>query len=184
MNDSAVRSWPCGGADSTQTANGPASTVAVSSPGRETDERPSQSGVHGRARCSWWRRSRAQSPITNKEASMRRLELFGSGKSLLLLFLCSVAPVQAHAEVFDGAWSVLEVCESSPEGARGYKWTYPATVRDGYFVGQYRQEGQSPSMSLKGRIKPDGSASLIAHGISGDFGPQHKICASSNTYQL
>jgi hypothetical protein len=99
---------------------------------------------------------------------MRRLELFGSGKSLLLLFLCSVAPVQAHAEVFDGAWSVLEVCESSPEGARGYKWTYPATVKDGYFVGQYRQEGQSPSMSLKGRIKPDGSASLTAHGISGD----------------
>jgi hypothetical protein len=41
-------------------------------------------------------------------------------------------------------------------------------LRDGYFVGQYRQEGQSPSMSLKGAIKPDGSANLVARGISGD----------------
>lgn len=110
----------------------------------------------------------AHALLANKEASVRQLDLFGSGKFLALLFLCSVVPLQAHAEVFDGAWSVLEVCESSPEGARGYKWTYPATVKDGYFVGQYRQEGQSPSMSLKGMIKPDGSASLIAHGISGD----------------
>ena len=99
---------------------------------------------------------------------MRQLELFGFGKFLVILFLCSLLPLQAYAEAFDGTWSVLEVCESSPEGARGYKWTYPATVKDGYFVGQYRQAGQSPSMSLKGIIKPDGSASLIAHGISDD----------------
>jgi hypothetical protein len=99
---------------------------------------------------------------------MRQLELFGSGKFFVILFLCSLLSFRAYADAFDGSWSVLEVCETSPEGARGYKWTYPATVKDGYFVGQYRQEGQSPSMSLKGMIRPDGSASLIAHGISGD----------------
>lgn len=110
----------------------------------------------------------AHALLTHKETSMRRLDLLGSGKFLVLLFLCSLLSSRAHAEAFDGTWSVLEVCESSPEGARGYKWTYPATVKDGYFVGQYRQEGQSPSMSLKGMIKPDGSARLIAHGISAD----------------
>jgi hypothetical protein len=97
---------------------------------------------------------------------MRQLEPFGSGKFLVLLFLCSLLPLRAYAESFDGIWSVIEICDTSPEGARGYQWTYPATVKDGYFAGQYRQEGQSPSMSLKGMIKPDGSASLIAHGIS------------------
>ena len=99
---------------------------------------------------------------------MRQLEPLESGKFLVLFLLCSLLSLQAYAESFDGTWSVLQTCESSPEGARGYKWTYPATVKDGYFDGQYRQEGQSPSMSLKGMIKPDGSASLIAHGISAD----------------
>jgi hypothetical protein len=97
-----------------------------------------------------------------------RPAILGPRRFLALVFLCSLASLRAQAESFDGAWSVLEVCDASREGARGYKWTYLATVKNGYFAGQYRQEGQSPSMSLKGKIQPDGSAKLIAHGISGD----------------
>jgi hypothetical protein len=73
-----------------------------------------------------------------------------------------------HAESFDGAWSVLEVCDSTKEGARGYTWRYDATVKDGHLVGQYRTKGQSPSLTLEGQIKPDGTASLVAEGISAD----------------
>ena len=41
----------------------------------------------------------------------------------------------SHAASFDGAWSVLQVCNSTQEGARGYTWRYDA---NGHLVGQYR----------------------------------------------
>ena len=73
-----------------------------------------------------------------------------------------------HAASFDGTWSVLQVCETTSEGARGYTWRYDANVKDGRLVGQYRTKGQSPSMTLEGQVQPDGTATLQAHGISGD----------------
>jgi hypothetical protein len=79
------------------------------------------------------------------------------------------APIEvAHAASFDGTWSVLQVCETTSEGARGYTWHYDADVESGHFVGQYRTKGQSPSMTLVGQIQPDGTATLQAQGISGD----------------
>ena len=74
----------------------------------------------------------------------------------------------AHAEPFDGTWSVLQVCETTTEGARGYTWRYDAGVKTGHLVGQYRNKGQVPSMTLEGQIQPDGTATLQAQGISGD----------------
>ena len=71
-----------------------------------------------------------------------------------------------HAASFDGAWSVLQVCDLAQEGARGYTWRYDATVKHGHLVGQYRSKGQRPSLTLDGQIRPDGSASLIAEGFS------------------
>jgi hypothetical protein len=72
----------------------------------------------------------------------------------------------SHAASFDGTWSVLQVCDSTQEGARGYTWRYDATVKQGHLVGQYRSKGQRPSLTLEGQVKPDGSASLIAEGFS------------------
>ena len=72
----------------------------------------------------------------------------------------------SHAASFDGAWSVLQVCDSTQEGARGYTWRYDATVTNGHLVGQYRSKGQRPSLTLEGQVKSDGSAFLIAEGIS------------------
>ncbi len=43
----------------------------------------------------------------------------------------------ASAESFDGTWSVTQECEPAPGGARGFKWLYNATVKDGRLVGQY-----------------------------------------------
>ena len=79
----------------------------------------------------------------------------------------------AHAAMFDGTWSVLQVCEKTSEGALGYTWRYDAEVKDGHLVGQYRNKGQSPSMTLDGQIRPDGSATLQAQGISADA--EHNI---------
>ena len=74
----------------------------------------------------------------------------------------------AQAASFDGTWSVLEVCDSTQEGARGYTWRYDASVKDGHLLGHYRNPGQSPSLTLEGQINPDGTATLTAQGISAD----------------
>ena len=74
----------------------------------------------------------------------------------------------ARAASFDGTWSVLQVCETTSDGARGYTWRYDAEVKNGRFVGQYRNKGQVPSMTLEGQIQVDGTSTLKASGISGD----------------
>ena len=83
-----------------------------------------------------------------------------------MLVLASMG--SAHAATFDGTWSVLQVCDTTEEGARGYTWRYDAEVKNGHLVGQYRNKGQSPSMTLEGQLQPDGSATLQAQGISAD----------------
>jgi hypothetical protein len=85
---------------------------------------------------------------------------------LIALGLVLLPFTSSQAASFDGAWSVLQVCDSTQEGARGYTWRYDAVVKDGHLVGQYRVKGQSPSMTLEGQIKADGSAAFIAEGIS------------------
>src|SRR6202022_720303 len=83
-----------------------------------------------------------------------------------ILILASAG--NARAATFDGTWSVLQVCDSTQEGARGYTWRYDAAVKDGHLVGHYRNPGQSPSLTLEGQINPDGTATLVAQGISAD----------------
>ena len=94
-------------------------------------------------------------------------------KGLLTAILVLAAAAGARAASFDGTWSVLQVCESTKEGARGYTWRYDADVKGGHLVGQYRNKGQSPSLTLEGDIRPDGTATLQATGISGDA--EHNI---------
>ena len=91
-----------------------------------------------------------------------------AGKTAGALLLVLAATPNARAAAFDGTWSVLQVCETTSEGARGYTWRYDAEVRNNHVVGQFRTPGQSPSMTLEGQIQPDGAATLQAHGISGD----------------
>ena len=85
-----------------------------------------------------------------------------------LIALSFVLPPLAslHAASFDGKWSVLQVCDSTNERTPGYTWRYGATVKHGRLVGQYRSKGQRPSLTLEGQVNSDGSASLVAEGLS------------------
>jgi hypothetical protein len=105
---------------------------------------------------------------------------------LPLALACNMVPWWAQAQPFDGQWTVLQVCEVTREGARGFTWQYPATVKDGHFAGQYRNEGESPSMSLRGSIRPDGSARLTARGVSGsaDFNQQFAPRAAPIAFEV
>jgi hypothetical protein len=86
---------------------------------------------------------------------------------LYILLPASAAPASA-AGAFDGSWQVAVDCASSPDGAKGYRWVFPATVRDGEFVGVYNAPNSVPSGRLTGRIGQDGSAVLTMTGRAGD----------------
>ena len=115
----------------------------------------------------------AQTTFSNlMRIRMWRAFLIASG--LVLLPFAS-----SHASSFDGAWSVLQVCDSpEEEGGRRYTWRYDATVKHGHLVGQYRLKGQRPSLTLEGKVEPDGSATLIAEGLSADSDHNIGLAAS------
>ena len=108
-------------------------------------------------------------------------------RTVLIAVLCACVPWGAlHAQSLEGQWTVLQVCEATQEGARGYTWRYSARVVDGHFVGQFREKGQSPSMTLEGRIKADGTASLSARGISGsaEFNQKFATTATPISFEV
>lgn len=90
---------------------------------------------------------------------MWRAFLIATG--LVLLVVAS-----SHASSFDGAWSVVQTCGSTEDESPRDTWRYDATVKHGHLVGQYRLRGQRPSLTLEGKIEPDGSATLTAEGLS------------------
>jgi hypothetical protein len=80
-----------------------------------------------------------------------------------LIFGASVA----EAAPYDGPWSVIQVCDSTKEGGRGYTWRYDASVKDGHFLGRYgTTTGEHSTLTLEGDILPNGDAELTGQGIS------------------
>ena len=86
---------------------------------------------------------------------------------------------------FDGSWEVRISCPSNTEasGAKGYSYRFPATVSGGVMVGQYRTEGDVPSLRIEGAIQPNGSAVLQAHGRTGEREYAVKHPASGTNYR-
>ena len=73
----------------------------------------------------------------------------------------------AFAAPFDGTWSVTQDCQAAPDGARPFKWSYDAIVKDGVLTGQYGTKGKPASLTLTGTIQPDGTSQLAARGLNG-----------------
>lgn len=79
----------------------------------------------------------------------------------------AAAPAALAATRFDGNWAVTLVCQATADGAKPYTWQFPAQVRDGGMRGQHGTPGQAYSMTLEGTIRPDGSATMTASGLTG-----------------
>jgi len=82
--------------------------------------------------------------------------------------LLVLATIQStHAASFEGTWSVLQVCETTSEGARGYTWRYDVTITNGHLIGHRGtiQGGQS-QFTLEGTVQSGGRAALTGTGIS------------------
>jgi len=70
---------------------------------------------------------------------------------------------------FDGAWNVNIRCTDHMEGnslARGYAFQFPAEVKDGVLHGQHKPRSAPGSLTIDGRIQPDGTAELKANGVT------------------
>lgn len=68
---------------------------------------------------------------------------------------------------FDGTWNVTVECPAH-QSAAGYSMQFFAEVKDGVLAGQFGSLGQPSSLTLNGRIPPDGKASIDARGVTGD----------------
>jgi caspase domain-containing protein len=68
---------------------------------------------------------------------------------------------------FDGAWNVTVECPAH-QGASGYRIRLLAQVKDGVLAAQQGGVGQPGSLTLSGKIQPDGKASIDARGAVGD----------------
>lgn len=87
------------------------------------------------------------------------------GAALVAIVL---GPTLAAAAAFDGTWSVVEVCEASREGGRGYTRRYDITIANGHLVGHRGTIGGSEQsqFTLEGDVRADGTATLTGRGSS------------------
>jgi hypothetical protein len=87
-----------------------------------------------------------------------------------LLSLCLVAApavAQAPTTAFDGTWIVIVSCSAASDGALGYVYRFPASVSDGVLHGEHKAKGLPGWLTIDGTIKSDGSAILLAQGLTG-----------------
>jgi class 3 adenylate cyclase len=69
---------------------------------------------------------------------------------------------------FEGTWRVTVDCPQEPGGAKGFTLRFVSEVKDGVLHGQNGTEGLPGSLTLRGKILPDGTAWLNANGLTGN----------------
>jgi hypothetical protein len=91
--------------------------------------------------------------------------------ALFLVF--EVCPAWCQTQ-FDGTWDTVVVCETTPQGAKGFRWQFNSIVQNGVLVGK-RNMPNGERYTLEGSIRPDGTSDLHATGISGDSDYNYKF---------
>ena len=83
----------------------------------------------------------------------------------------SASPPSASATRFDGVWDTTVTCSDVNENGnrvKGYVLQFPVEVKDGNVHGLYGTDNAPTRLKLEGRIESDGSARLVARGLTGD----------------
>ncbi len=90
--------------------------------------------------------------------------------------------------IFDGAWTVRIHCPSNTEesGAKGYKYEFAAIVKNGLLTGSHGEEGTAGSLRIEGQIQPNGEATFLAHGRTGnpDYAAKKPPSGSAYSYTI
>jgi hypothetical protein len=82
------------------------------------------------------------------------------------VFLCQFSLHAADKPRFDGVWDVTLTCPKSPDGAKGFSFDFDAQVRNGVLHGERGTKGEPGWLQLDGPVKDDGSAALVAEGVT------------------
>ena len=95
----------------------------------------------------------------------------GANLGLALLALAPMKAATAQAPTpppieFDGLWQVTQDCPVL-EKAPGYSRQFGMVVKNGFARAQWGTEGTADSMTLSGQIRPDGTATLVTNGLTG-----------------
>jgi hypothetical protein len=104
------------------------------------------------------------------ETTQRQIPWESSSLMGEFYFNAAQASTPSGAGRFDGTWAVALECPDHIEGtvARGYALRFSAEVKDGVLHAQHRAKGALGSLTLDGKIQPDGAAELKANGITDD----------------
>ncbi|OJU44281.1 MAG: hypothetical protein BGN99_31620 [Alphaproteobacteria bacterium 65-37] len=97
----------------------------------------------------------------------RCLVLVGLQLTLASAGAWAQAPSGTMPTEFDGLWSVTQECPDSGT-AKGYTARYSMVVKNGFAKAQWGIEGQPSSLTVSGQIQADGSATMVANGLTGD----------------
>ena len=93
--------------------------------------------------------------------------------ALALLGAAGTVAEAQTAGAFDGSWQTVLACNASEDGASGYTVRFTSIVRRGIFHGERGVSGQPGFLSVDGSIMPDGSALLLATGLTND--PRYNV---------
>lgn len=108
--------------------------------------------------------------------------------AVLLLLTVPLTGVAAAQESFDGKWRGVITCAPHAEdgGARGYSYGFPVQVKNGVLHAERKAEDAPGSLRIDGPIQPDGTAELIAKGLTGhpDNAVGHHAPATPYTYRI
>jgi len=106
-----------------------------------------------------------------------------------LVFAQDARPAAQPDRSFDGTWAVTLVCPAHKDEhgtALAFMAHFMAQVKDGVMHGEYHTKETPPWLSLEGKIQPDGSADLIANGITGQpaYSLQNVSAGTPFTYHV
>jgi hypothetical protein len=93
------------------------------------------------------------------------------------------ATTVARTNAFDGTWLTTLNCPTAGT-VQAFSYQFAGEVKDGAYRGQRGIEGKPGWYTLEGKIKPDGTALLIANGLVGAaaFAVNHVASGTSFTY--
>ena len=139
----------------TATAAGSAPTAAASAPA------PDREGL-------FWMSVKDGTDPTGFEAYLKQYPQ-GTFAPLARQRLANVSPPARTRDLarFDGVWNVTVQCPAHGS-ASGYTRRLLAQVKDGALTAQHGELGLPNSLTLSGKIQPDGKAGIDARGMVGD----------------